>query len=146
MLGSRLTKGEVAFPSEQLCWIDDASPCACDININSKRAGWMSLNGVLASVAPGEASVCPDHAPVLVLLWWHHICYSWQYEWRDIFHLLETEPHKALPFVPDMMVTVPDALLSLQILQWLFKAAWVSSSGIWWFCIFLKPNCEWWSF
>lgn len=38
----------------------------------------------------------PEHAPVHVLLWWHHICYSWQNEWRDISHLMETEPHKVL--------------------------------------------------
>lgn len=71
MLRIRLTKGEVAFPSEQLCWIDDASPCGCDMNINSifRTRGLNKiklLNGVLASVAPGEASACPDHALVLL--------------------------------------------------------------------------------
>lgn len=86
--------GEMEFPSEQFCWIEDASPCACDMHINSifqtlglrelkkkkKKTTWRALH-------PEKHQSGPEHAPVHVLLWWCHICYSWQNEWRDILTL-----------------------------------------------------------
>lgn len=63
---------------------------------------------------------------MLVLLWWCHICYSWRNEWRDISHLLETEPHKYMLWAQRWYLPL---LTFYSFCRWssnTIKAAWLS--------------------
>lgn len=71
MSRSRITKGEVELFLLSFLGVDNASPRAHDtVPLYSKHFALCKLGNTdlnLASVAPGEASVCPDHACATVM-------------------------------------------------------------------------------
>lgn len=128
-LSSRLTEGEMEFPSEQFCWIEDASLCACDKHIHSIFQTLElckfknNLQGVLASVAPREAPVrswtcsCPCAAVMTSYLL---LLTKWMTRNLTPYRTWATQ---SPVFVADLKLGSFDVLLFFQMPQWSFKSA-----------------------